>query len=113
LKIIISKNTTLQDSASMPVAILLRAISGFSLLLLTIKSFDNSGSRKFIVCVDDARASAILTKNQLTVLDYERDDIVRGFGRNQEVSDEAISSAITYFEKHSVPNSQMRCSFKV
>ena len=97
--------------ASNSVSRQLREKDGFSLLLLTVESVDNSGSRKFIICVDNTRARLILAKSRLTVLDYDFGDIVRGFGENEVVSEEAIRSAVTHFEKYTVLNAKMRMSF--
>jgi hypothetical protein len=113
LQIISAYEATEQVMAEdVPTAKKLQEKDGFSLLLLTVTPFDNSGPRNFIVCVDDARAANILAKTQLTVLDYERCDIVRAFGEDEAVSEEDIKLAIAHFEQHSVTNAKMRNKFQ-
>ena len=86
---------------------------GYQLLLLRVKSEDSNETRPFIVGLCEQKAKKLLQKVELTVLDFERDEIVCFFQKEEEVTYEVIQSSIEYFNKHFVKNEKMKSSFKI
>jgi len=71
---------------------------GFTLLSLKVQSVRNAELRSFIIGLPDDRAHMLLQRIEpITVLDFEKEEIIRSFGSNEEISLEAMYSAIVFF----------------
>lgn len=76
---------------------------GYSLLLIVVTSLSNRPTKKFFVGIKDEKAAQLVSKSTITVLDYERCDIIRGFPIDQEILDNDLISAKEYFVSSFVP----------
>jgi biotin synthase-related radical SAM superfamily protein len=81
---------------------------GFILLLLNVSSAEKGQKRVFIVGVTDEKATTMQQKSEVTALDFERDEIVRFFDKNECVTNNAISQSISHFRQHFIANAKMK-----
>lgn len=85
----------------------------FSLLLLTVSSLRNRGSKRFFVGVHNDQVETLISKSIITVKDFENEDIIHGFTSNEELSDRDIESTKYFFIHHFIPNLIMKNNFKL